>query len=133
MNSLMDFFCPPSSPKGRSGTIVFASITCLFIHVFVCSFIGSFDTLWFPDSHSWTKPHRILLFGTMIDPIKTLLGFIHQLPSPIFDLVITYFLSLELVSGLLFLDQTTLHLVEIGFWTLFPEPNQPGSSCFAQW
>ncbi len=73
----------------------------------VWSFIHSFDTLWFPDSHSWTKPHRILFFGTMIDPIKTLLGIVRQLPSRIFDLVITYFLSLELLSGLSFLNQTT--------------------------
>ncbi len=73
--------CSPPSPKGRSGTIVFASVTCLFVR--------SFDTLPFLDSHSWTKPHRILRFGTMIDPMKTLLGIVCQLPSPIFDLVIT--------------------------------------------
>ncbi len=75
-------------------------------HVFVHLFVHSFDTLWFRDSHSWTKPHRILVFSTMIDPIKTLLGIVRQLPSPIFDMVITYFLSLELVPGLSLLNQT---------------------------
>ncbi len=61
-------------------------------------FLHSFDTLWFLDSLSWTKTHRILLFSTMINLIKTLRGIVCQLPSSIFDFVITYFLSLELVS-----------------------------------
>ncbi len=91
----------PRAPslKGKSVTIVFASVTCSFVH--------SLDTLWFPVFHSWTKPHGILFFGTIIDPIKTLHGTVRQLPSPIFDLVITYFLSLELLFGLSFLNQTT--------------------------
>ncbi len=98
--------CSLPSPTDRSGTIVLASVTCLFVRVFVRL------TLWFPDSHCWTKPHRILLFGTMIDPIKTLPGIVCQLPSPIFDLVITYFVSLE-----------------FAFRTPINEPNHIGS-CF---
>ncbi len=93
-------YCPPSSPKGRSGTIVFVSVTCSFIRSFICSFVLWFDTLWSPDSHSWTKSHRMLHFGTMIDPINTLLGIVCQLPWPIFDLVITYFLHNHLVNQL---------------------------------
>ncbi len=81
----------PPSPKGRSGTIVFHSVVCSF----VCSFVRLFDTFCFLDSHSRTKPHRILLFGTMIDPNKTLFGVGCLSTSwiPIFDLVITYFVS----------------------------------------
>ncbi len=85
----------------------------LFLPVSV--FVRSFDTLWFLNSHSWTKPHRILHFGTVINPIKTLLGIVRHLPSPIFDLVITYFLSLH-----------------IAFRTLIPELNHIGSCLLAQ-
>ncbi len=35
------------------------------------------------------------------------LGVARQLICPVFDLVITYFLSLELISGISFLNQTT--------------------------
>ncbi len=49
----------------------------------------------------------------MIDPIKTLLGIVHQPSSPIFDLVITYFLSLALLSGLSFLNETAS---DLAFW-----------------
>ncbi len=79
----------------------------------LCVFVRSFDTFWFSDSHSWNKPYRILLFGTMIDPIKTLPGIVRQLPSRIFDLVITYFLSLEFLPRLWFLNQTTQ---DLAFW-----------------
>ncbi len=90
-------YCPPPAQRAGAG-LLFLSASCVrsFVHLFV----RSFDTLWFPDSHSWTKPYRMFLFGTKIDPIKTLLGIIYQVPWPIFDLVITYFMLLELVSGL---------------------------------
>ncbi len=95
-------------PARRAGVgLMFLPVSC------VRSFVRSFETLWFPDSHSWTKPHRILPFGTMIDPTETLLGIVRQVSSSIFDLVRTYFLSLELVCGISFLNQTTL---DLAFW-----------------
>ncbi len=104
-------FCPPPSPKGRSGTIVFVSVTCSFVRSSFRLFVHL--THCFPHSHSRIKPHRMLLFGTLVISIKTLRGIVCQLPWPIFDLVITYFLSLELVSWLSFLNQT---MWELAFW-----------------
>ncbi len=98
-------FVPPPSPNGQEWDYW----VCQH-HMFVRSCVHSFVHLThprFPDSHSWIKPHRIFPLDTMIDHIKTLPGIVCQLPSPIFDLVITYFLSLELLSRLSFLNKTT--------------------------
>ncbi len=113
-------------------------------------FVRSFDTLWFPDSHSWTKLHMILRFGTMIDHIKTLLRSFCQLSSPIFDLVITYFLSLSPSQPerqkwdycfcqyhlfvrlcVRYFFRSFVRLTHSGFRTLIPEPNHIGSCCFS--
>ncbi len=76
MRELTWLWLSPTQPEGQEWYYCFCQR-----HLFVRN--------WFPDSHSWTKPHRIFPFGTMIDPIKTLLGIVLQLPLPIFDLVIT--------------------------------------------
>ncbi len=100
-------FSPWLSPSKRAGEgLLFLPVSpvCLFVRLTH----SGFRTL-IPEH----KPHRILSFGTMIDLIKTFLGIVRQLPWLIFELVITYFLSLELVAGLSFLNQTTW---DLAFW-----------------
>ncbi len=57
---------------------------------------------WFLDYHSWTKPVRIVLsgpcFGLLINFLNLFLTWLY---------IVTYFLSLELVSGFSSLNQTS--------------------------
>ncbi len=49
---IISFIVPFPARRAGVELLFFASITCLFIHMFIRSFVHSFDTLWFPDSHS---------------------------------------------------------------------------------
>jgi len=58
---------------------------------------------------------RILFFGTMVHPMKTLLGIVYQVCWPIYNL-----------------GHDLLYVMDSGFPTLIPEQNQLGYCCWAQ-
>ncbi len=64
-------------------------------------------------NHSGMQPARILIHGTLMQPVKTWLGFAHWLPWPIFDL-----------------GHDLLSISQIVFWTLM---KQLGSCYLAHW